>query len=84
MLAVNYMGGDPGLDEDKVPVVPPEFAAFLATIFELSCSTLLAPDLATRVATLPLLGMIAVIQTCVYPNAWGAGRADRGDVTPTY
>jgi putative oxidoreductase len=26
--------------------------------------------LATRLATLPLLGMLAVIQTFVYPNAW--------------
>lgn len=26
--------------------------------------------LATRVATLPFLGMIAVIQTLVYPQAW--------------
>lgn len=26
--------------------------------------------LATRLATLPLLGTIAVIQTFVYPNAW--------------
>jgi putative oxidoreductase len=26
--------------------------------------------LATRVATLPLLGMILFIQTFVYPNAW--------------
>ena len=57
-------------DEYKVPVLPPEFAALLATTFELSCSTLLVLGLATRVATLPLLGMIAVIQTFVYPNAW--------------
>lgn len=26
--------------------------------------------LGTRLATLPLLGMIVVIQTFVYPNAW--------------
>jgi len=26
--------------------------------------------LATRIATLPLLGMIALIQTFVYPQAW--------------
>jgi putative oxidoreductase len=58
------------VDEYKVPVLPPEFAALLATTFELSCSTLLVLGLATRVATLPLFGMIAVIQTFVYPNAW--------------
>jgi putative oxidoreductase len=58
------------VDEYKVPILPPEFAALLATTFELSCSALLVLGLATRVATLPLLGMIAVIQTFVYPNAW--------------
>jgi putative oxidoreductase len=31
---------------------------------------LLFLGLATRIATLPLLGMIAVIQTFVYPNAY--------------
>jgi putative oxidoreductase len=57
-------------DEYKVPVLPPEIAATMATTFELGCSTLLVFGLATRVATLPLLGMIAVIQTFVYPNAY--------------
>lgn len=57
-------------DEYKVPVLPPEVAALMATTFELSCATLLALGLATRAATLPLLGMIAVIQTFVYPHAW--------------
>jgi uncharacterized membrane protein YphA (DoxX/SURF4 family) len=56
--------------EYKVPVLPPEFAALLATTFEWSCSTLLALGLATRVATLALLGMVAIIQTFVYPSAW--------------
>lgn len=57
-------------DEYKVPVLPPEVAALMAATFELSCATLLALGLATRLATLPLLGMIAVIQTFVYPHAW--------------
>jgi putative oxidoreductase len=57
-------------DEYKVPVFSPEIAAMLATTFELGCSTLLAVGLATRLATLPLLGMIAVIQLFVYPHAW--------------
>ena len=57
-------------DEYKVPVFPPEIAAMLATTFELVCSTLLIVGLATRLATLPLLGMIAVIQLFVYPHAW--------------
>ena len=57
-------------DEYKVPVFSPGIAAALATTFELGCSTLLVVGLATRLATLPLFGMIAVIQLFVYPNAW--------------
>ena len=38
--------------------------------FELGCSTLLILGLGTRLATLPLLGMIATIQLFVYPSAW--------------
>lgn len=57
-------------DEYKVPVLPPEVAATMAATFELGCSILLIVGLATRVATLPLLGMIAVIQLFVYPGAY--------------
>ena len=57
-------------DEYKVPVLPPEIAAVLATAVELGCPVLLFLGLATRLATLPLLGMVAVIQTFVYPDAW--------------
>jgi putative oxidoreductase len=57
-------------DEYKVPVFPPEVAATMATFFEVGCSALLIAGLATRVATLPLLGMLAVIQLFVYPGAW--------------
>ncbi len=57
-------------EEYRVPVLPPELAATMATSFELGCSTLLILGLATRLATLPLLGMIATIQLFVYPQAW--------------
>jgi len=57
-------------DEYKVPVLPPEIAAAMATTFELGCSALLIAGLATRLATLPLLGMICVIQLFVYPDAY--------------
>jgi putative oxidoreductase len=57
-------------DEYHVPVVPPELAATFAATFELGCSTLLIIGLASRLATLPLLGMIATIQLFVYPDAW--------------
>ena len=57
-------------DEYKVPVLSPDLAATMAATFELGCSTLLILGLGTRLATLPLLGMIAVIQTFVYPHAY--------------
>jgi putative oxidoreductase len=57
-------------DEYQVPVLSPEVAAMLSVVFEFGCSSLLVLGLATRLATLPLLGMLAVIQTFVYPNAW--------------
>ncbi len=57
-------------DEYKVPLLDPVWAARLATFNELTFSVLLFLGLATRIATLPLLGMIAVIQIFVYPQAW--------------
>jgi putative oxidoreductase len=57
-------------DEYKVPVLSPALAAAMAATFEIGCSVLLIVGLATRVATLPLLAQILVIQTFVYPNAW--------------
>jgi putative oxidoreductase len=57
-------------DEYKVPLIDPALLARIATFNELACSTLLVLGLATRVATLPFLGMIVVIQIFVYPNAW--------------
>lgn len=57
-------------DEYRVPLLPPEIAAYLATAVELTCPVLLAVGLATRLATLPLLGMTAVIQLFVYPDSW--------------
>ena len=57
-------------DEYKVPFIDPVWAARLATFNELTFPVLLVLGLATRLATLPLLGMILVIQTLVYPQAW--------------
>lgn len=51
----------------KVPFLPPEFAAYLAATFELTCPILLVLGLATRFAALALLGMTAVIQY-TYPG----------------
>ncbi len=49
-------------DEYQVPFVPPIFAAYSATLFELVCPALLVLGLAARLATLPLIAMTAVIQ----------------------
>jgi putative oxidoreductase len=57
-------------DEYKVPLLDPVVAAHLAAAVELGVPPFLFVGLATRIATLPLLGMIAVIQTFVYPDAW--------------
>ena len=57
-------------DEYNVPFLPPEVAAMLATAMELSCPILLLLGLATRLATLPLIGMTLVIQLFVYPESW--------------
>jgi len=57
-------------DEYKVPVLAPHIAAALAATFEVGCSTLLLLGLATRIAALPLIGMIMTIQLFVYPQAW--------------
>jgi putative oxidoreductase len=57
-------------DEYKLPFLPPAIAARMAMINELTTSTLLFLGLATRLVTLPLFGMISVIQIFVYPSAW--------------
>src|ERR1700704_2089138 len=57
-------------DEYKVPLLDPVWAARLAAFSELTFPVLLILGFATRLATLPLLGMIVVIQTFVYPQAW--------------
>jgi len=57
-------------DEYKVPLLDPEAAARLATFNELVFPVFLFLGLATRLATLPLLGMVAVIEIFVYPQAW--------------
>jgi putative oxidoreductase len=57
-------------DEYKVPLLPPEIAANLATYAEHLFPILLVLGLATRLSAAALLGMTAVIQIFVYPGAW--------------
>lgn len=56
--------------EYRLPFLDPTLAAQLAMAVELSVPLFLFVGLATRLATLPLLGMVAVIQLLVYPQAW--------------
>ncbi|HKC07662.1 MAG TPA: DoxX family protein [Methylomirabilota bacterium] len=57
-------------DEYKVPVLAPHLAAAMAASLEVGCSVLLLFGLGTRLAALPLIGMIMTIQLFVYPQAW--------------
>ena len=57
-------------EEYKVPLLPPEFAAHMAAYAEHLFPLLLLLGLATRFSALALLGMTAVIQIFVYPDAW--------------
>jgi putative oxidoreductase len=56
--------------EYMLPLVPPEVAAPLATFAEHALPLLLIAGLFTRFAALGLLGMTAVIEIFVYPQAW--------------
>ena len=57
-------------EEYKLPLLPPELAAYMALSIELTTPVLLVLGLATRAAALVLLGMTAVIEVLVYPQAW--------------
>ena len=57
-------------DEFKLPLIAPELAAYLAAYAEHVFPLLLVAGLFTRGAALALLGMTAVIQIFVYPDAW--------------
>lgn len=53
-----------------LPLIPPEIAAPLATGAEHLLPALMILGLFTRVAALGLIGMTAVIEIFVYPEAW--------------
>ncbi|GFE77211.1 DoxX family protein [Novosphingobium sp. TCA1] len=54
----------------KIPLIPPYYAAHLATYQEHLFPILLVLGLFNRVAALGLLGMTTVIEVFVYPDAW--------------
>jgi putative oxidoreductase len=57
-------------DEYRLPVIPPEIAAYTATGAEIALGPLLIAGLFTRYAAFALLLMTLVIQIFVYPNAF--------------
>lgn len=57
--------------EYRVPLLPPEVAAPLATATELTGAVLVFLGLFTRFGALALLGIVATIQIFVYPGHWG-------------
>lgn len=54
----------------KVPLLPPDTAAYLAVAIELITPPLLVLGLATRFAALVVFGITLVIEIFVYPQAW--------------
>jgi putative oxidoreductase len=57
-------------EEYRVPVLPPELTAYLATAVELTAPLLLALGVATRLGAAAMLGMALVIQLFVYPQSY--------------
>lgn len=57
-------------EEYRVPLLPPELAATLATFAEHALPILLILGLLTRPAAIGLLGMTLVIQLFVIPGGW--------------
>jgi putative oxidoreductase len=56
--------------EYRLPLLSPENAAYLATSIEVATPALMLLGLFTRPAAAVLLGMTAVIEIFVYPQAW--------------
>ncbi len=57
-------------EEYRLPLIPSDLAAHMATYSEHLFSILLVLGLFTRFSALAFLGMTAVIEVFVYPDAW--------------
>ena len=57
-------------EEYKVPLLPPDVAAYLSTVGEHVFPVLLFFGLASRLSALALFGMTMVIQIFVVPGGW--------------
>ncbi len=56
--------------EYRLPILPPDIAAPMATAAELAGAVMIAIGLLSRLAALMLLGVVATIQIFVYPGHW--------------
>jgi len=57
-------------DEYRLPVLPPELAAYLGTTVELTAPILLVLGVGARFGAAALLAMTLTIQFLVYPENW--------------
>lgn len=57
-------------EEYKVPLLPPDVAAYLTTFAEHVFSVCLIVGLASRLSALGLILMTLVIQVFIYPHGW--------------
>ena len=57
-------------DEYRLPLLPPELAAYMGTAVELSAPVLLVLGLSARAGAAALLAMTLTIQFLVYPENW--------------
>ena len=57
-------------EEYKLPLIPPDAAAYIGASIELTTPVLLVLGLLARPAAAVLLGMTLVIEIFVYPLAW--------------
>lgn len=70
LLTVNESAYTLFREEYHLPLIPPVFAAHMAAYAEHLFPALLLLGLFTRLSAAALLGMTAVIQIFVYPDAW--------------
>ena len=57
-------------DEYRLPLLPPELAAYMGTAVELSAPVLLVLGIGARFGAAALLAMTLTIQFLVYPENW--------------
>jgi putative oxidoreductase len=70
LFSINESTFDLFREEYRVPFIPSDIAAVMATCAEHAFSILLVVGLASRLSALGLFGMTMVIQIFVYPENW--------------